>query len=99
MFTALVKGSVTSLTKHRSLRGVRLLIVQPVEPLADRSDPPGAPPRMTGPPQIAVDVLGAAIGARVVVSGDGRGVQDMLAVGPDCPVRLAIVALLDTAPE
>ncbi len=86
MFTAQVKGSVTSTSKHASLKGARLLIVQPGEPLSGQPN---------GFAQIAVDVLGAAIGAQVLVSGDGRGVQDMLKAGRDCPVRLAIVALVD----
>ncbi len=85
MFTALVKGSVTSTSKHASLKGARLLIVQPREPLSGHPN---------GFAQIAVDVLGAAVGAQVLVSSDGRGVQDMLKVGRDCPVRLVIVALV-----
>lgn len=86
MLTAVVQGSVTATMKHPSMEKVRLLIVQPYDP-------------MTGQPQglaqIAADVLGAGLGSQVLLSNDGRGAQEMLKVGKDCPVRLAITALLD----
>ena len=87
MFIAMVKGSVTATRKHPSMAGVRLLIVQPIDPIS------GQP---SGFPQIAADVLGAAKGMRVLVVSDGRGVQDMLKTDPHCPMRLGIMALVDS---
>ena len=86
MFTALVKGSVVATRKHPSMRSAKLMIVQPIDPLSS------AP---TGLVQIAVDVLGAGVGSRVLVSSDGRGAQEMLKADQFCPVRLAIVGLVD----
>ena len=88
MFTAVVKGSLISTVKHPSMKGVRLMIVQPVEPVAGTSN---------GLPQIAADVLGAGIGTRVLVSSDGRAAQDMLKMDKSSPVRLVITALVDDA--
>ena len=68
MFTAAVKGSVTSSSKHHSLKGVRLLIVQPVHFATGEAH---------GPPQIAADVLGAGVGSRVLVVSDGRAAPDV----------------------
>ena len=87
MFIAMVKGSVTATRKHPSMAGVRLLIVQPIDPVSGQ---PG------GFPQIAADVLGAAKGMRVLVVSDGRGVRDMLKTDPRCPMRLGIMALVDS---
>lgn len=86
MFTAVIKGSVTTVAKHPSLKGVKLMIVQPVDPKTGANN---------GLPQIAADVLGAGCGARVLVSSDGRAAQDMLKTDKFCPLRLIIVALVD----
>ena len=87
MFIAMVKGTITATRKHPSMAGARLLIVQPIDPIS------GQP---SGFPQIAADVLGAAKGMRVLVVSDGRGVQDMLKTDPHCPMRLGIMALVDS---
>ena len=86
MFIAKVKGTVTATRKHSSLAGARLLIVQPINPLDGENQ---------GFPQIAVDVLGAAAGTRVLVASEGRGVQKLLKTDEHCPVRLGIMALID----
>lgn len=86
MFIAMVKGAVTATRKHPSMTGARLLIVQPIDPIG------GQP---TGFPQIAADVLGAAVGMRVLVVSDGWGVQNMLKTDARCPMRLGIMALID----
>ncbi len=87
MFIAMVKGTVTATRKHASMTGARLLIVQPIDPTSGRPN---------GFPQIAADVLGAAKGMRVLVVSDGRGVQDMLKTDARCPMRLGIMALIDS---
>lgn len=86
MLMAMVQGTVTAPAKHCTLRGAKLLIIQPVDPVTGQS---------TGTAQIAVDTLGAGLGARVLVSSDGRAVQEMLKTTENCPARLAIVALID----
>ena len=90
MFTAVVNGSLASTAKHESLKGVRLLIVQPVDPVSGKNN---------GLPQIAADVLGAGVGTRVLVSSDGRAAQDLLKVSKLSPIRLIFTALVDDAAE
>ncbi len=86
MLVAVVQGSVTATMKHPSMQKVKLLIVQPYDPVTGKPQ---------GLAQIAADVLGAGLGSQVLLSNDGRGAQEMLGAGKDCPVRLAIMALLD----
>jgi ethanolamine utilization protein EutN len=86
MYTAIVQGTVNATAKHPSMNKGSLLIVQPID--AQTHKP-------TGLAVMAVDVLGAGLGQKVLVSGDGRGAQDLLGAGEDCPIRTAIVGLID----
>lgn len=88
MLTAVVQGHVTATAKHASLLKGKLLIVQPISVLTGRAE---------GLPQVAVDVLGAGLGQRVLLSNDGRGTMDMLGGDKTCPVRLAVVGILTPA--
>jgi ethanolamine utilization protein EutN len=79
-----VIGHATSTIKHPSLRGWRLVIVQPVnvkrEPEAD--------------PIVAVDRLGSGPGNLVVLNSDGKEARDV--VGDDkTPVRFFVIGLVD----
>ena len=79
-----VIGHATSTIKHPSLRGWRLVIVQPVnvkrEPEAD--------------PIIAVDRIGSGPGNLVVLNSDGKEARDV--VGDDkTPVRFFVIGLVD----
>ena len=85
MWTGIVKGSVISTIKHPAMARGKLLIVQPINPASGEPE---------GFAQIAADVLGAGYGQRVLVCSDGLGTQRMLGAGRDCPVRLAIAAIL-----
>ncbi len=89
MFMAKVQGTLTASSKHATLRGARLLIIQPVDATSGQN---------TGIPQIAIDTLGAGINTLVLVTSDGRVVQEMLKTTDDCPGRLAIVAIIDAGP-
>ncbi len=89
MFMAKVQGTLTASTKHPTLRGARLLIIQPVDATNGQH---------MGIPQIAVDTLGAGVDTLVLVTSDGRAVQEMLKTTDDCPARLAIVAIVDSNP-
>jgi microcompartment protein CcmK/EutM len=86
MITAVVRGTVTSTVKHPTLAGVKLLLVQPVNALTGERE---------GYVQVAVDTLGAGVGQRVLLSGDGLGTQRMLGVDKTCPARLAVGAILE----
>ena len=79
-----VIGHATSTIKHPSLRGWRLVVVQPVnvghEPEAD--------------PIVAVDKLGSAPGHLVVLNTDGKAAREV--VGDEkTPVRFWVSALVD----
>ena len=62
-----------------------MLIVQPINPVTGEAD---------GLAQVAVDVLGAGIGQRVLISGDGLGTQRLLNADKTCPIRLSVAAIL-----
>ena len=58
----------------RSLRGQKLLLVQPQ--LADGRRP-------DGPPLLVVDALGAGMGETVMITSDGRGARELLGCHQD----------------
>jgi ethanolamine utilization protein EutN len=79
-----VIGHATSTIKHPSLRGWRLVVVQPVnvarEPEAD--------------PVVAVDKLGSAPGHLVVLNTDGKAAREI--VGDEkTPVRFWVSGIVD----
>ena len=86
MWTGIIQGTVTSTIKHPSMTKGKMLIVQPLNPLT------GAP---DGLAQVAMDTLGAGLGQKVLVSGDGLGTQRILSADKTCPARLAVMAILD----
>jgi ethanolamine utilization protein EutN len=83
MQIGLVVGHATSTVKHPTLRGWRLLLVQP---LAD-----GKP---DGEPLLAIDHLGAAAASRVVLTNDGAGVRQVVGA-KDTPLRWMVLGLCD----
>jgi len=84
MLRAIVEGTATATIRHPSMKGWRLLIVQPV-------DMAGQP---KGDPLLAIDRLGAGRGTWVVISNDGRSVREM--VGDDTtPMRWSVIGLID----
>ena len=78
-----VLGTATSTIKHPTFRGERLLIVQ-LEG-ADGGD--------DGEPVLAFDHLGARRGDRIIVTNDGRILQEM--IGRDTPGRWSVLGLPD----
>jgi ethanolamine utilization protein EutN len=78
-----VIGTATATVKHPSLQGERMLVVQLLT-LAGTPD---------GEPVIAFDRQGAGRGDRVLLTNDGRAMQDML--GPDTPARWSVMAIPD----
>lgn len=79
-----VLGSVTSTIKHPTFQGERLLVVQ----LESESGQPD------GEPVLVFDRLGAGRGDQVVVTNDGRVLQEM--VGRDTPGRWSVLGLPDS---
>ncbi len=85
MLSGRVIGTATATVKHASMRGWKLLIVQPL--LADGRTP-------DGDPILAVDSLGAGRGETVIVSSDGRGTRELLQ-SDNTPVRWSIIGICD----
>lgn len=84
MRQGIVIGHATSTIKHPSLKGWRLAIVQPLG--MDDSD--------EGTPVLAVESLGAAIGQRVILSSDGRGVRELIG-DMKSPARWFVIGIVD----
>jgi ethanolamine utilization protein EutN len=80
-----VVGTTTSIVKHSSLEGQKMLVVQFYG--ADGRTPDGEP-------VIAVDVLGAGIGERVMLSSDGKGTRAQLG-SETTPVRWSVIGIED----
>jgi microcompartment protein CcmK/EutM len=85
MQLGLVIGSVTATLKHESVRGWKLMIVQPQ--MADGRTP-------DGDPLLAVDGVGAGVGEVVMITSDGRGARELMRTDAT-PVRWTIVGIQD----
>lgn len=85
MQLGLVVGTATATTRHASMKGWKLLVVQPL--LADGRQP-------DGDPQLAIDNLGAGIGSHVMISSDGAGTRALLGVDAT-PVRWCVIGIPD----
>ena len=79
-----VIGRATSTVKHPTLKGWRMLLVQPL-------DPKGGP---DGAPQLVIDNQGGRMGDTVIICSDGKAAREM--VGSDnTPARWRVMGLLD----
>ncbi len=78
-----VIGSATSTLKHPTFEGERLLIVQ----LQTASGSPD------GEPVLAFDRLGAGRGDVVILTNDGRVLQEM--IGRETPGRWSVMGIPD----
>lgn len=78
-----VVGTATATVKHPTFQGERMLVVQ-LE---------AADGRPEGEPVLAFDRLGARRGDRVIVTNDGRALQELL--GPTTPGRWSVLGLPD----
>jgi len=78
-----VVGTATSTVKHPTFQNERMLVVQ-LESTTGRPD---------GEPILAFDRLGAGRGDRVLVTNDGRVLQEQL--GPTTPGRWSVIGLPD----
>ncbi|QQL44564.1 EutN/CcmL family microcompartment protein [Sulfuriroseicoccus oceanibius] len=84
MLHAQVVGNAVASTKHPSLGGFKMLLVQPL-------DADGA---AAGTPIVALDTLGAGLHQRVVVSSDGIAARGLVH-DEKSPARMFIQAIID----
>ena len=84
MLIGIVEGTAISTMKHRSMTGWKLLIVQPI----------GTDGGADGDPLLAIDMLGAGHGTKVVISNDGKGTREMVGDNTS-PVRWAVIGVVD----
>ena len=85
MRIARVIGNVYATLKHEKLNGIKLMVIQPV-------DPKGL---ATGKPIIVADYLNAAVGNLVYWIEDGSTICKIVGE-KSIPLRGAIVGLIDT---
>ena len=79
-----VIGHATATIKHPSMNGLRLLIVQMLNPTRQPE----------GDPVVAVDRLGSDVGNVVVLNSDGRAAREL--VGHEkSPVRYFVIGISD----
>jgi ethanolamine utilization protein EutN len=84
MQQAKVVGTAVSSTKHPSMKGWRLLIVQPL----------GISGQRDGDPALVVDHLGAGMGDTVLISSDGKGARQLMN-DQTSPVRWFVLGIVD----
>ncbi|MGI5832457.1 MAG: EutN/CcmL family microcompartment protein [Thermoguttaceae bacterium] len=85
MQLARVIGNVTSIVKHDSLQGQKMLLVVPVS-YAGKGD---------GDPSIVFDKLSAGLGDLVLISSDGRYTGSDIIGNRATPARWGIVGIVD----
>jgi ethanolamine utilization protein EutN len=85
MQMAKVLGTAIATVKDPTLRGTKLLLVQPY--LADAQNPDGEP-------LLAVDSVGAGRGETVMITSDGRYAREFLKTDAT-PVRWTVVGIKD----
>jgi len=79
-----VSGEIHSTINHPFYDSRKLLVVE-------KTDPAGTP---TGDYLIAVDVVDAGVGERVLVLDEGNGARQVFA-SDDAPVRSVVVGIID----
>jgi ethanolamine utilization protein EutN len=79
-----VVGQAVSTVKHPTLRGWRLLVVQPLT----------ADGRSDGEPLLAIDALGAGKEDCVILSNDGAGARELVGA-KNSPVRWMVLGIRD----
>ncbi len=84
MKICLVLKTVVSTIKHPCYQGLKLLLVQPLDSQGGS----------TGKHYLAVDMVQAGVGDRVLVMSEGNGVRQLLGQ-PKIPIRSLIVGIVD----
>jgi microcompartment protein CcmK/EutM len=84
MFLALVVGHAVSSHSHPSLKGNKMMLCQPLD----------ADDQLTGAPIIAIDLFGAGLHSKVLVSTDGLGARHLVH-DDTSPIRNFIQGIVD----
>ena len=84
MFLARVIGTVVATQKDESLTGVKLLVIQPLDPFRNN----------TGAPVVAADTIGAGYGEIVFCAKSKEGAMPLR--DPNAPVDAGIIGIVDT---
>ncbi len=79
-----VVGHATATVKHATLKGWKLLLVQPL--LANGGE--------DGEPLLAIDHLGAGAGSRVILTNDGASVRELVGA-KNSPIRWMVCGMCD----
>jgi microcompartment protein CcmK/EutM len=85
MQLANVVGQATATVKHPSMKGWRLLVVQPFT-VDGKED---------GEPLLAIDNLGAGSAHQVIISNDGAGARELVG-NRNSPVRWMVAGICDS---
>jgi len=85
LFLGKVIGNVVSTIKQKDFRGLKLLLVQPIQP-------EGQPWK---DPLICIDIVDAGVGETVLYVDEGNSARQLLDLGPTGPVRPVIVGIVD----
>lgn len=84
MLTGRVIGRATATSKHPSLDGWRLLLVQTLDIKGNTE----------GFPELVIDELGCGKGDTVLLTSDGAAVREMVGVN-NTPIRWATMGVID----
>ena len=85
MLSAKVIGNATATIKHESLRGYKLLVVQPYCTDGSTND---------GDPLVAIDTIGAGSGQTVIITCDGHHTRELMK-SDTSPVRWTVLGVSD----
>jgi ethanolamine utilization protein EutN len=85
MLLARVVGNATATVRHASMRGWKLLVVQPLLPDGQGPD---------GDPALVVDSLGAGPGDVVFISSDGKATRELVKA-ENTPIRWSVLGIRD----
>jgi len=88
MQTARVLGHATATVRHDSMKGWKLVVLQPLD-IRDQPDEF---------PQLAIDPLGARQGDHVFFTSDTKYIQQLTG-RKDTPIRFSVQGILDRQPE
>ena len=88
MNRARVIGYATSIVKHESLEGQKLLIVEPISTSGNKPE---------GDPTIVFDKLGAGIGDVVLITSDGSYTGNEIIGTRKTPARWGVLGIIDSA--
>ena len=89
MILAQVIGSLVSTIKHPCYQNRKILLVKPVSPQGEAQS--GV--------MVAVDLVGAGAGDRVLVASEGRAAEELMNFSCRMPVRSLVVGIVDQVQE